>query len=116
VAQGATLALVTEHSELYFDLIPSCLSEAARRVLDAMNPKQYEYQSEFARRYFGQGKEQGLSEGRAEVVLRQLALRFEKLSEMTENRIRCANASELNDLAERLLGAGTLSEALGELG
>jgi predicted transposase YdaD len=41
------------------------LNEAARRALETMM-KGYEYQSDFAKKYYGQGREEGLDEGRNE--------------------------------------------------
>jgi Domain of unknown function (DUF4351) len=85
-----------------------------------MDPMKYQYQSEFARRYFGQGKAEGEAvgkiEGQAAMALRLLSLRFGTLSEPTETRIRRATLSELDALAERLLRPGGLNEVLGELG
>lgn len=57
VAQLASEALDDEQSALYFDLILSSLSEAARRALQAMKPANYEYQSDFARQYFQEALE-----------------------------------------------------------
>ena len=84
------------------------LSEAARRALQAMDPAKYEYQSEFARRYFNQGK----AEGHADVVLKQLALRFGALPAAVEGRLRSAGIEELDGIAARVLTARTLDEAL----
>ncbi|MFE8605267.1 RpnC/YadD family protein [Archangium violaceum] len=43
------------------------LNDAARTALEAlMSSGTYEYQSEFARRYFTQGREEGRQEGRQE--------------------------------------------------
>jgi hypothetical protein len=53
---------------LYCDFILHSLSEAARRAFKAMRAFKYEYQNDFARQYFAQG--------RAEMVLRLLAMRF----------------------------------------
>jgi predicted transposase/invertase (TIGR01784 family) len=48
-----------------FDRVMASVSEALRRELEElMQPGQYEYQSEFARRYFGEGREKGREEGR----------------------------------------------------
>ena len=47
-----------DRKAMYADLVLSSLSEAVRRALDP--DMKYEYQSEFARRYFSQGREEGL--------------------------------------------------------
>lgn len=74
-----------------------------------MDPAKYEYQSDFARRYVAQGE----VEGRAALVVRQLALRFGPLSEEVRARIAAASIAELDAIGERLLTAPTLQEALG---
>jgi hypothetical protein len=74
-----------------------------------MDASKYEYQSEFARRYFGQGKAQG----RVEIVLKLLATRYGALSAAIAARVRDASAADLDGIAERVLTAGTLDEALG---
>jgi hypothetical protein len=72
LAQMVSLGLDAERSTSYCDLVLHSLPEAARRALRAMYASKYEYQSEFARRYFGQGKAAGV----AEIVLELLATRF----------------------------------------
>ena len=95
----------------------------------AMDASKYEYQSEFARRYFGQGKAAGMMEGRAQghvegrvegrvegcigVILRQLSARYGALSAAVEAHVRAASSTELDGIAERVLMANTLDEALG---
>jgi len=111
-AQSATALLDTRRSEMYFDLVLCCLSEAARRALQAMDATKYQFQSDFARHYFGRGKE----EGRAEMALKFLSVRFGRLPEVIRERVLLASASDLDALAERLLSARTLEDALGELG
>jgi hypothetical protein len=76
-----------------------------------MNSLGFEYQSNFARRYFFQGK----AEGRVELVLKQLALRFGPLSEAVQVRVRNAQDAQLDALAERVLTAQILDEALNPL-
>jgi hypothetical protein len=102
---------------LYCDLILQSLSEAARRAFQNMRAFKYEYQSDFARHYFGQGVERGLekgiAQGRADIILRLLAVRFGTLGEDVKARIAGATADELDGIAERLLTAKTLPEALG---
>lgn len=129
LAQMATLGLDADRAMLYFDLVLHSLPEAARRALQAMDPSKYEYQSEFARRYFGQGKAAGveegktagiaegkaagIAEGKARIVLKLLATRFGALRPAIEARVRDASAVDLDAIAERVLTAQTLDEALG---
>jgi hypothetical protein len=111
-AQIASLGLDEDRSRLYFDLVLASLSEAARQELRTMDPAKYEYQSEFARRYVAQGKAEGEVEGRAELVTRQLTLRFGSLPEEALARIAAAASEELDAIGERLIGAHTLEDAL----
>ena len=108
-ACAASAGLDEERSTLYCDLVRNSLSEVARRALEEMDAKKYEYQSEFARRYYGQG----VAQGRMELLLKQLAKRYGALSAAVATRIREATASELDGIAERVLTATTLDEALG---
>ncbi len=62
-AMAASVGLDRDRATLYFDLVATALSEAARKALRSMDPSKYEYQSEFAKHYFSQGIAQGLSEG-----------------------------------------------------
>jgi hypothetical protein len=111
-AEVALLDLDAERSTLYRDMLTEALSEAARRALQSMDPAKYEYRSEFAKRYYGQGLTEGETKGRAELVLRQLTLRFGALSEPDLARVRGAGIEELDRIGERLLTASTLREAL----
>jgi hypothetical protein len=132
-AQWASLGLDEDRSQLYFDLVMASLSEAARRELQTMDPAKYEYQSEFAKRYVAQGrlegkaegkaegkvegkvegKAEGRLEGRADLVVRQLTLRFGPLPSDVLSRISAASIEELDAIGERLLTAQSLQEALG---
>jgi predicted transposase YdaD len=69
--QGATIAaavvpairsLDEDRARFYYDLVYNSLNEAARRALEAMM-KGYEYQSDFAKKYFAEGRAEGLTEG-----------------------------------------------------
>ena len=104
-ACAASANLEEERSTLYCDLVMNSLSEVARRALEEMDAKKYEYQSEFARRYYGQG--------RMDLLLKLLAKRYGELSTAVATRIREAPAAELDGIAERVLTANTLDEALG---
>jgi len=115
-AIAASADIDAEHSRLYFDLILIALSQNVREALEAtMNSLGYEYQSDFARRYFGQGKVEGKVEGRVEIILKQLALRFGLLTEAVQARVRSAQDAQLDAVAERVLTAQTLEEALSPL-
>jgi len=116
-ASFASAGLDAERSKLYFDLILTSLTEAARQALQAMNPAKYEYQSEFAKRYVAQGKAEGKAEGevagRVEIVLRQLAARFGTIAATDQALVRNATIEQLDAMAERVLTATTLAETLG---
>jgi hypothetical protein len=117
LAQMVSLGLDAERSTLYCDLILHSLPEAAQRALLAMDASKYQYQSEFAQRYFGQGKAagvvQGRTEGRVEIILKQLATRYGAVSAAVEAHVRSASSTELDRVAERLLTARSVEEALG---
>jgi hypothetical protein len=105
---------------LYLDFILIAIPQNVREALETtMNSLGYEYQSDFARRYFGQGKAEGKVEGkvegRVEIILKQLALRFEPLTEAVQARVRSAQDTQLDAVAERVLTAHTLEEALSPL-
>jgi hypothetical protein len=121
-AIAASVGLDPDRSVLYFDLILSHLSEAARASLHTMDPATYEYQSEFARRYFSEGRAEGVATGRAEgaatgraegaatVLSKLLALKFGALDATTAERLRSASTEELERWAEHIFTASSLDE------
>jgi hypothetical protein len=111
-AEAALLGLDAERAMMYRDMLDEALSEAARQALQSMNPSRYEYKGPFAKRYYGQGLTEGEAKGRAEIVLRLLAVRFGAVSEEVHARIRGASIEQLDRIGERLLTARSLSEAL----
>lgn len=109
IAQGVSVGLDADRSKLYLDLVLNSLSEAARAVLqETMLPFEYEYQSDFARRYVAQG--------RADIVTRQLTARFGSLSTTVQDQIAASSMEELNRIGDRLLTAASLQEALAPSG
>jgi hypothetical protein len=94
-------------------LVLNSLPEVARRALLEMDAKKYEYQSEFARRFYGQGLERGVTQGRVDLLLKLLTTRYGALSPAAADKVRAASAPELDSMAERVLTARTLDEALG---
>jgi hypothetical protein len=117
IASAAILAsadIDAERSRLYLDaILISLLANAPEAVEATMNSLGFEYQSDFARRYFGQGKAEGRIEGRVEITLKLLALRFGPLPDATQTCVRSAQDAQVDAIAERLLTAQTLEEALG---
>jgi hypothetical protein len=124
--QGALIAaavlpaireLDDEKARFYGDLVLSCLNEAARMALEAMM-KGYEYQSDFAKKYVAQGRQEGRQEGRKEgelnLLLRLLRTRFGELPAATVARLEAADIAELEQWGERVLSARTLAEVLDE--
>ena len=112
--------LPDDTARLYYDLITSRLSAATRQALeDAMNRGGYEYQSEFARKYYGQGKSEGLAEGKAQeacrLILRQLARRFGLLGGPLQARIEALEIDHLEALAEALLDFESVAQLEGWL-
>jgi hypothetical protein len=77
-----------------------------------MEPRKYEYQSDFARHYFAQGKERGEAEGRSALILRLLELRFGQLDAGIQSAVRSTPIPDLDAIGERLLTAKSLDEAL----
>jgi hypothetical protein len=112
-ARGASINLDEGRSKLYCDLIFYSLSEAARRAFQAMDMSKYEYQCDFVRGFIDLGRTEGITQGRAEMVLRQLSVRFGALSDEAKARIAAASPAQLDAIGERLLTAQTLQEALG---
>jgi len=109
VAQGASAGLDDERSRLYLDLVMNSVSEAVREVLaNTMLPFKYEYQSAFAKHYVAEG----LTQGRIALITRLLAARFGSLSDEVRGVIAAGSIEELDAIADRLLTAATLQEAL----
>jgi len=116
MAQMASVGLDVQRSSLYCDLVLNSLPEVARRALSTMDTKKYEYQSEFARRYYGQGMEAGVAQGRVDLLLEQLVTRYGTLPREAVDKVRSASAVELDGIAKRVLTAKTLEKALGVSG
>jgi hypothetical protein len=113
-AYDATSSVLVAPTSLKF------LSEAVRQELDAMFSRKHYYISDFARTYFAQGwaegRDAGLIEGRAAMALRLLSLRFGVPSQTMQWRVHRASIPDLDALAERILSASSMSEALGKFG
>jgi hypothetical protein len=105
-AISACAGLDADRAALYVDLILNSVPEVVRRALLAMKTANYEFQSEFARRYHSTGR----VEGRADTLIELAAQKFGPLGAEVESRIRSATAAELEGMTKRLLNAATLDE------
>lgn len=108
-----------DRASLYVDLILHSLGAAAREAFQAMDMKNYQYQSDFARKYHSagiaegkkEGRVHGEREGRAALVTRLLEKRFGLLTPQARERIDAATVADLDAIGERLLTANTLEDA-----
>jgi hypothetical protein len=82
----AVLALDDERARFYGDLVLHSMNEAARRALEAMM-KGYEYQSDFAKKYYGQGRTEGRVEEAARAVLTVLQARSIAVPDAARDRV-----------------------------
>jgi hypothetical protein len=104
-----------ERKALYFDLVLSSLGEAARRAIEELRMRNYQYQSEFARENFAAGAREGAREG---VLKGALEGALGVLTHQIELRLkRSLAADESATLAERIReqGATRVSEIVLEL-
>jgi hypothetical protein len=121
-AEVATVALTAagrlddDRAALYVDLVLAHVGVGARVFLEGlMASRNYEYQSDFAKRYFGQGRAEGQAEGRAEALLRILAARgLEIAADARERILSCRDLSLLDTWLTRAVTAHSASEVLGE--
>lgn len=99
------LAVVDEgEAESYYDLLMASLNDTVKEGLQHMLKKRKrEYHSDFARKYFGDGK----TEGKKELLKKQLCLKFGALNEDQEVRIDSATSEQLDDYTARILTAET---------
>ncbi|GHC71278.1 hypothetical protein GCM10007079_03510 [Nocardiopsis terrae] len=117
VLKAAESALdgLPEHTRLvYYDFIESKLSAAARLMWEElMATGTYEWQSDFARKYVGQGREEGLEEGREaglvqgkrEALLRLLDVLPVSVGPDARRRIEeCADSDRLDTWITRAVG------------
>lgn len=107
-AATAVDALDEDQAGLYLDVMTAALPELARRHLEElMAIENYEYQSDFARHYFGQGR----AKGKAEDIITVLAARGMRVSEADRQRIlSCTDASQLTAWLERAVNARSVDD------
>jgi hypothetical protein len=101
-----------DHANLYTDLVLAVLPAAARDCLeDLMAITGYQYQSEFARRYFGQGEAQGEAKGEAKAVLAILDARGIAVPDDVRTRITgCTDLDQLDTWVRRAATADKIQD------
>jgi len=106
-AIAAIAQLPADQGRLYFDVIVMALPAAIRQILE-VQMRRYEYRSDFARKYYGEGRDDGL---RAAVV----TLARGKLDDVSEDTVAAIAAmsdpSVLTELVASLGQARTAIEA-----
>lgn len=91
---------------LYTDLVHISVGDAVRKALEAMMAGGYEFQSDFAKTYFGRGRAEGRAvgeaRGEARAVLLVLKARGLAVSEESQQRmLACQDIAQLDRWAER---------------
>ena len=98
--------LPEERKHLYLDLVLRALPNDLQEVIGNDMLKNYEYQSNFARKYYGQGKAEGRVEGLRETALSIGRMRAPALSAELAARIEAAaDATRLQELITAIVAA-----------
>jgi hypothetical protein len=126
---GATTAvrrLDDERARLYIDLVIVSLRATARTILEELMANgTYQYQSDFAKRYVAQGREEGKAEGREEgkaqgkalaVVTVLEARGLEVPSSVRDRILACVDIATLDTWLSRVAIAKTVAEVIAEVG
>ena len=104
-----------ERARFYGDLVYNSLNEAARRALEAQMVKGYQYQSEFAKKYYGQGHDDGRAEEAGRNLLTVLRGRGITVSDAARERIVAEkDLARLEQWIEKAVVVTTLAEVLDE--
>jgi hypothetical protein len=102
-AEAGLDGLPEDKQRLYWDVILLSLPDALRQVLEVRMLEGYEYQSDFARKYYGQGREEGLKKGREEGLEKGLEKGREEGLRHAVLALICARLPELRDELEARL-------------
>jgi hypothetical protein len=122
IAAEASLAFEPDRRTLFVDMVLAALEPSARRKVDAIMVQKYQYQSEYARRYFGQGlaegeakgEAKGKAEGKAEDVLRVLEARGFSVPDDVAERVRaCRDIPTLDAWLTRAVTLADVAELFG---
>lgn len=116
-ALSAVRDLDSDRHLLYPDFIFALLGQVARTALEQlMRIPNYEYQSDFARKYIAMGKAEGKAEGQAQMLLKQLRVKgFTVAPELAARVESCGDIAQLDTWAERVLTASTLDDVFADV-
>ncbi len=102
-----------ERAMLYFDLIGLSLGDAARAAFEGLMAQgNYEFQSDFAKKYLAEGK----AKGEAHAVLTVLDARGIEISEPQKERIRsCSDEEVINRWLRKAVSIRSAEELFNDL-
>jgi hypothetical protein len=107
----AIAGLPEDQNRLYLDTIMAELPDVIRQILEA-RMQGYQYRSEFARKYYNQGREEGREEGLRDAVLALARTRLEVVTANDQAMIEAMHdQGALTELINILGRAGTPTEA-----
>jgi hypothetical protein len=107
-------ALDAERARFYGDLVLTSVNEATKKALEA-KMKGYEFQSDFAKKYVAQGRNEGRAEEAARAVLTAFRVRRIAISASEQERILATkDPAQLERWLERAIVAGSVAEVLDE--
>jgi hypothetical protein len=110
-ALAAIAPLPGDLNRLYFDVILANLPDALRRMLEARDMQGYQYQSEFARKYYTQGRVEGRVEGLRAAVLTLARCRLASITPDDVAAIEAVHDERmLTELIDALGSAGSVTE------
>lgn len=114
VLPEAFAAVGSDRADLYYDIVLAALPAAAQRYLEVLvKTRTYEYQSDFARRYFSQGEAKGEAKGeaRGEVKAVLAVLDARGIDVPDDVRIRITECADLDQLDTWVRRAATATSA-----
>jgi hypothetical protein len=101
-AEAGLDGLPEDKQRLYWDVILSSLPVALRQDLEVRMLEGYKYQSDFARKYYGLGREEGRTEGLRRAVLELVGARLPELRDELGARLQDRSEAELVKLVIEL--------------
>jgi hypothetical protein len=107
---------VRDLDKIYSDVIAAVLARVDRALMEkVMGTTNYEYQSDIARQWFGDGMAKGVAKGKAEVLLKLLQLKGFTLSEAERAHVLgCTEEPALERWIERVMFARSLDEVFAD--